>query len=156
MIPHIVLILALGLTTVKAQAQDSLSINDGESIGVATAGYFGLRWGEEASEGGTWRLERDNDPAFPNPFLVYDGPDHGTFESGLPDGVYHYRLVRAGRTGPVYTVEVRHHSLDRAFLFLGTGAIVFLVLLFILIRADRSSGSAHDAGMRSRGIEEGS
>lgn len=101
-------------------------------------------------------MERDNDPTFANPLVVYHGPDHGTFESGLPDGVYHYRLERAGAVGPVYTVEVRHHSLDRAFLFLGTGATVFLVLLFILIRADGRSRSEHTAATRSRGIEEAS
>ena len=101
-------------------------------------------------------MERDTDPAFADPLVVYHGPDHSTFESGLPDGVYHYRLIRRGQTGPVYTVEVRHHSLERAFLFLGTGAIVFLVLLFILIRADRRSRAGHAAATRSRGIEEAS
>ena len=127
------------------QAQDALKINEGESVGVANAGYFGLRWGEDAEEAGVWRLERDNMPSFESAVVVYEGPDHGTFESGLPDGIYYYRLIREGRTGPVYTVEVQHHSLSRAFLFLGIGAIVFLALLFVLIRALRRDRVSEEA-----------
>lgn len=153
---HIIVLVVLFLTSFSARAQVALQINEGESVGTATAGYFGLRWGDEAQEGGTWRLERDDTPAFTDPLIVYEGPDHGTFESGLPDGAYHYRLIRNGQTGPVYRVEVRHHSLERAFLFLGTGAIVFLVLSFVLVRADRSQDPLAPRATASRGIEEGS
>lgn len=151
---HIAVYVALCLVSVVAHAQDSLLINGGNPMGTVTAGYFGLQWGEEAEEGGTWRLERSADPAFDNALVVYDGPDHGTFESGLSDGTYYYRLIRQGRIGPTYSVNVTHHSLNRAFLFLGTGAVVFLALLFVLLRADRAlrrGGMANDPSSNKRG-----
>jgi hypothetical protein len=122
-------------------------------MGEVTAGYFGLQWGQEAEDGGKWRLERAASPDFENVTVIYDGPDHGTFESGLPDGMYYYRLNREGRTGPAYAVNVRHHTLSRAVLFLGTGVIVFLALLLVLIRADRALRKEHALSTDS---EEGS
>lgn len=134
--------MVFAIFTPVASAQDALKINDGESMGTVTAGYFGLQWGENAEEGGVWKLERARSESFESPIVIYNGPDHGTFESGLSNGTYYYRLIREGQTGPVYRVDVRHHSLNRAILFLGTGAIVFLALLFVLLRADRASAES--------------
>ena len=69
--------------------------------------------------------------------------DSATVISGRSNGVWHYR-VRALSKGQVtpwseaVRVEVTHHSLNRAGLFLLTGAIVFFALAWVIIRADQS------------------
>ena len=128
-----------------ASAQGDLRINAGRDISPATAGYFGLEW-EAAPENDTpFLLERSASPSFAEATRIYEGPDLGTFESGLPDGTYYYRLSGGKQEGPVYAVTVKHHSLTRAYLFLGIGAFVFGVLMAILLIGHRKTAAESGA-----------
>lgn len=91
-----------------------------------------------------FEVQESSDEMFSSPTPVYKGPDLATFLSGRSDGNYYYRVrtVEPGAPGPwssVHRVEVNHHSLARAFLFLSVGAIVFLATIFVIVRGDRET-----------------
>ncbi len=71
--------------------------------------------------------------------VIYTGADTATVITGLPDGNYLYRarlILKNGEladwTEPV-SVNVRHHSLARAFSFFLIGALVFLGTLVLIV-----------------------
>ena len=107
---------------------------------MATAGYFQLSWAAE----GPVELVESADPAFTRSRLVYAGPDRATVLSGKPDGAWFYRArqTQGGAPGPwslPLEVTVRHHSLNRAFLFFAIGGIVFGMTLLLIATGSRNS-----------------
>lgn len=120
----------------------------------ATAGYFTLEWTAGESNGEPparveWVLERAADERFENPRVAYTGFDTSSTRSGLADGVYYYRVRRSGRSpaihSPVVAVRVEHHSLARAFAFLGTGLLVFMCSLAVILLGVREERKAAGA-----------
>ena len=102
---------------------------------VATSGFFRLSWQSDAEV----ELEELEDADGRGARLIYRGADQAYFVSGKPDGVYGYRIRVPAQSepspwlGPV-EVEVRHHSLTRAWLFFALGAFVFLSILVLVLR----------------------
>lgn len=106
-----------------------------------TAGYLSIGWPDAAGE--TIVLQMNDGSGWQT---AYRGPDRASTFSGLPDGLYRFRVgapETAKAWSPALRVRITHHSLARAFGFFGLGAGVFLVLLLLLAaarRAERDSG----------------
>jgi hypothetical protein len=87
-------------------------------------------------------LVESTDPAFATSTLVYSGPDHATVLSGKRDGAWFYRARQAGDGAPgpwgrPLEVTVRHHGLDRAFVFFAVGGIVFGMTVLLIASGSR-------------------
>jgi len=103
---------------------------------LATAGFYRLSW-----ETGNERVELQEaiKPGFEHPATAYTGPDRATVISGKPSGTWFYRIraldnQRVGPWSEPLTVTVAHHSLSRAFLFLGLGVMVFIATVLMIFR----------------------
>jgi hypothetical protein len=109
---------------------------------LATAGFYRLSWepGDERIE-----LQEATEPGFIHPATAYTGPDRATVISGKPDGTWFYRIRAldsqgAGAWSAPLAVTVAHHSLARAFLFLGLGVTVFIATVLMIVRGpDRAA-----------------
>lgn len=115
---------------------------------VASAGYFRLSWGGAGPSGRIYELQQSQDPGFTHPRLLYLGPDRARLVSGRADGRYYYRVrIKDPRAGtspwsrPV-KVEVRHHSLMRAFGFFSVGALVFAAVTLVIVVGTHRAGEA--------------
>lgn len=109
---------------------------------LATAGYFRLSWSTPPHQDVAavqYELQEAKDKQFSRPKTIYEGSDNATVISGLPDHIYFYRIREKGSTNwsPVLQVEVRHHSLMRAFGFFVLGAVMFASMLAVLIKGVR-------------------
>lgn len=107
----------------------------------ATAGFYRLSWqtGEERVE-----LQEATEPGFAHPATAYTGADRATVISGKPSGTWFYRIraLDGRHVGPwsePLTVTVAHHSLARAFLFLGLGVTVFIATVLMIARGSDQS-----------------
>lgn len=134
----LLVLLSTGLASARTQAPPVI-LDDGR-----TAGYLSIGWPEAAGEsvvlqmndGSGWRT-------------VYRGGDRASTFSGLPDGLYRFRVgspETAGAWSPVLEVRIAHHSLARAVGFFGLGAGVFLVLVLLLAAARRAEGDGQERG----------
>ena len=107
---------------------------------VATEGYFVLTWqvGNEADDGLV--LQRDVDPRFSDP-LERSIPASGSATiTGLEDGQYYFRAGSpVAGWSPSVMVEVRHHSLGRAFSFFFLGLALFAVLMVTIYIGHRAT-----------------
>jgi hypothetical protein len=86
-------------------------------------------------------VQEATSPGFASPRVVYRGSDNARVMSGKPDGDWYYRARTAGSAsefGNVAKVQVRHHSVARAFGFFSLGALVFLVTLAVIIKGARA------------------
>jgi hypothetical protein len=106
---------------------------------IATAGFFRLHWATPAEQ---VELQVASSPEFQNPTTAYIGPDRATVISGKPDGTFYYRVrtLDSQQSAPwseTVIVEVRHHSLPRALMFLSLGVLVFLITMTMIIRGTR-------------------
>jgi len=119
-------------------------LNSSEQL--STAGYFRLSWSLERNKEGSlnqYELQQASNREFNNPRIIYAGADEATAISGLPDQHYYYR-VRIKDSNDWSTpiqVEVKHHSLARAFGFFALGALMFVTMFFVLIRGARRNSS---------------
>ncbi len=115
---------------------------------LATAGYYQLSW-RPGIDGASdkilqYELQQATNPEFSDRRSLYRGPDLASVISGKPDGRYYYRVriinpnnLNRSWSHPVM-VEVRHHSLLKAFGFFTIGALVFFLTLFFVISRSRS------------------
>lgn len=117
----------LAFLSAPALAQDALQVGDNGS----SAGYVTLVWPD--AEGASFTLEEQSGEGWTT---LYEGSARATTLSGLSNGTYVFRLSSDGAGAPsVLTFEVAHHPLSRALMFFGLGAVLFLILLFILFTA---------------------
>lgn len=58
--------------------------------------------------------------------------------SGYADGIYYFRVEESGITSKVIQVEVKHHSLEKAFAFFFAGLILFCVLALSIFLGNKS------------------
>lgn len=105
---------------------------------TATAGYYRLNW-ESADIDLVIELQQADNPAFTDAELRYRGRDTASVVSGMQDGKWYYRArsVTDSNISPwsdTVAVKVAHHSLPRAWLFFGLGALVFAATLLLIIR----------------------
>lgn len=115
------------------------------------SGHVQLEWGAETTKPETllFELQRSETPTFANPVTLYQGPDTGTFLSGLPDGDYYFRLRSQTAEGnarsawsPPLRVTVQHHAMALAMGLFVLGGVVFLSTVTVLVRGDRTMRSA--------------
>lgn len=121
---------------------------------VSTTGFYDLGWelpADAAPEGysvSRFELHERTGDADWIPF--YTGADEATTLTGIPNGTYAYRvravLVSTESPDTVPTawsapqsLEVRHHSLAKAFGFLAVGAVVFIATLVLIVTGHRRS-----------------
>jgi hypothetical protein len=111
----------------------------------ANAGYFQLDW-QNQSKADFFQLLESREPQFIRPRVLYKGPDLGSHISGKANGDYYYRVIAFKDNGDVIIsndvkVTVQHHSLTRAFLFFGIGAVVFIATLIVIVIGNRRTES---------------
>jgi hypothetical protein len=110
---------------------------------VATSGYYRLNWDWRTESPGNFsqfELDESKDDDFTDKVVFYRGPDLATVVSGKSNGTLYYRIVALdaqdnilATSNPV-KVQIQHHSLSRALLFFGLGAVVFLFTLVVVLR----------------------
>lgn len=109
--------------------------------GISHDGHIKLQW--EASPADTPRIfevQQAADEDFRDESVIYQGPDLGTFISGLKNGTYYFRVRAEGRDwSNVLRLEVKHHSLSLTFVLLGLGGMVFLCTAGMVIYGARKS-----------------
>lgn len=105
------------------------------------AGHVRLSW-KALEAGSLWhfQLQQDTLPDFTTARTLYEGPDLATFRSGLPDGVFYFRVRgldpsvgAAGSWSDTLTLTVAHHSRTFALWLMGLGAVVFLLTAGLVI-----------------------
>lgn len=105
--------------------QGQRDANLSSSAAISTAGYFRLGWSSASQDEAAihYELQQARNQQFTRAVTIYEGPDRASVVSGLADQVYFFVYARkAARNGvlPV-RVEVKHHSLTRAFGFFDSG-----------------------------------
>jgi hypothetical protein len=107
---------------------------------TSNTGTFTLHWqGDEGQSFELMELSADGDTR-----LVYHGNDTARVMTGLPNGLYTYRVrvddnSSLGPWSAPSSVTVAHHSLIRAFSFFGIGLLVFLATVTIILRGERNA-----------------
>jgi len=111
----------------------------------ATAGFFTLTWSADSAT--RFEIQEAGNRDFSDARRRYLGSDQATTVTGKRDGTYYYRARVVAATGQPGTwcepvaVRVAHHSLERAWLFFGIGAVVFIASLIVILRgAGRVAG----------------
>lgn len=108
---------------------------------LSNAGYFQLRWSDETSR--SFRLQQSSSADFNQTVTLYQGPDKATVISGLPNGMYFYRVANDQQQwSNSIIVTVKHHSLAKALSFFAVGAIMFIVMVTLLIRGTKRKDHA--------------
>lgn len=103
---------------------------------LSTAGYFNLSWSSDRPA--PYIVQQSLDASFNQVKTIYQGSDQASVMSGLPDGQYFYRMqASAGQWSEAVKVEVKHHSLEKAFAFFTAGAVMLFILVFVLIKGAR-------------------
>jgi hypothetical protein len=109
---------------------------------VASAGFFRLSWQTEARR---IELQEANNPNFDNAKTLYRGPDRNSVISGKANGQWFYRVRALDADKPdsqtavwsdPVTVQVAHHDLSRALMFLSLGALVFIGIVVLILRGE--------------------
>lgn len=121
---------------VLATAVDAAPVISSD-VTVSREGYFVLRW-EAAAPDNNLVLQQSTEPDFRSD--VEQWPVDGALQftlSGLEDDVYYYRLSSDSGVSNTISVQVEHHTLDRALLFFLLGAVLFSTLVIVLIIGDR-------------------
>lgn len=115
------------------------------SQATATAGYFKLSWQARTpsvTDAGTGFVVQQSQFAdFHKSQVLYKGMESSSLISGMPNGVYYYRVREANQTSwskPV-RVEVHHHSLATALQFFMLGFAVFTLTFFTILRGAKQT-----------------
>ena len=134
-------VLCLLLVSGSSLAQP-LSINS--STETATAGFFQLNWSmTDAPDNTSYQLYEHADTDTSGPVLIYEGPDMASVISGKANGMYEYYVSATSSDWPdkrmsnTISVTVAHHSLRNALIVLAIGFIIFLSVIFVILRGER-------------------
>lgn len=155
----VAIVALLGNTPVQAQNQQHrhghselpTPVMENDSMNLAQSGSIKLSWhstGEdETAPGLDFVLQEATNPGFTDAETYYRGPDLATYISGLPEGIYYYRVRLQGDAGqrsawsdPV-VVEVEHHSLSLAWFLFAVGGLVFALTVTVVVRGARNDAS---------------
>ena len=105
---------------------------------LATAGYFQLSWQDPSSTSKQYELQQAKQNNFSDAHTLYLGADESSVISGLSDDIYYFRIRNNNSAwSNTIEVEVKHHSLSRAFGFFSLGAVMLIVTLIVLIKGAR-------------------
>jgi len=109
-------------------------------------GYFTLKWDFEKSKNLEYTLEVASDEDFNSSKVIYKGPDHASFRSGLKNGTYYFRIKstnkeseNSSRWSETHTAIVEHHPLSLAYGLLSIGSIVFLSTVALIVIGVRTT-----------------
>ncbi len=105
-------------------------------------GHAALKWKGDR-EALVYALQSAPDAEFTEPSLVYEGGDQSSFQSGLADGRYYYRVrareLDSATWGPwsdPVEVVCKHHSFALAWTLFASGGLLFLlIVLFVGVNA---------------------
>jgi len=139
--------------TAAGNASEQANVTLSSDTELSTAGYFRLNWSidhselqNSAAEKPDFELQQATQPDFADAFTLYQGPDQATVISGLANNIYYYRVRVADN--PTWSdklrVEVKHHSLTRAFGFFGLGIVMFIVTVIVLLKGTRLTSASSD------------
>ncbi len=134
---RIVLAVFLGTILCAPVAADPAQPDLAANPTLATAGYFTLSWSAEDTT--QFELQQSKRSSFSQADTLYRGADTATIISGRGDGEYYFRVRALGTNGAAsqwsetVKVDVAHHSLGRAVGFFITGAVMFVLTLWVLI-----------------------
>jgi len=127
--------LTAGYIASAAEPETKLEILEPlETSYISTDGTVSFKW-TEGGEGDTYRLERSESPSFRDPLVVYQGPDQGTFISGLPAGLWYYRLSVINNDGKIQQsaelreVQVEFVSSAWVWTLMVSGGVTFILIL---------------------------
>lgn len=127
----------------------------------STDGVYQLHW----TAPGEVTIEEARDAPFAEPRVVYRGRDHATTLTGRSDGIYYYRVKRrekrhvesrvksrAKEGTTAVSVEVDHHSAERALAFFGVGLFVFASTVVLIARGpdEEAAGNGSTAEAEPR------
>ncbi len=91
-----------------------------------------------------FELQQSNASDFSNFIVCYKGPDTASFISGLPNGMYHFRVRShfsddqiSGWSKPI-VVQVKHHSLQLAYFLFAIGFFVFAATVYVIVSGTRN------------------
>lgn len=129
---HSSLLLALSFQTAQA-----LQLNSDSQL--ATAGYFQLSWSGEAAQ---FQLQESTSRDFTSYKVIYKGKDLARVISGKADGEYFYRISDNENTAlvsNVIKVTIAHHPLGTAIAFFIAGGIVFIAILFLILKGNKQT-----------------
>ena len=92
-----------------------------------------------------FELQQSKASDFSNSIVRYQGPDTASFISGLPNGVYHFRVrshfsaEQISNWSKPVVVEVQHHSLLLAYILFAIGLIVFAATVYVVVSGTRNT-----------------
>jgi hypothetical protein len=111
---------------------------------VATAGFFQLRW--QSNSPGPWQLQESENSDLKDYKVIYSGPDLARVISGKSNGIYYYQVVAiknpVSEKSNIIKVTVAHHPLTNAFIFFIVGALIFLAILFSILKGNRTNNQS--------------
>lgn len=148
---RIMVLLLLSLIAECVSAEPELPVLTTDTS-LATAGYYQLSWQPGLAVASNkilrFELQQSSDSGFHRVRTIYRGPDRASVISGQANGDYYYRvrILYSGRAighwSKQLLVRVRHHSLQKAWLFFIAGATVFCMILFFIVLSSRRMDEA--------------
>lgn len=128
------------LTYGQAQATQKITLNSDTLL--ATAGYYQLTWSwPNAPNDIKYQLEElATTRQHHQSRELYFGPDLARVISGKPNGTYQYIVSAIDVNHHILAqsnavkIVVAHHSLFRAIAIFLLGAVIFLAILFVILR----------------------
>tara|TARA_R110000772_G_scaffold55236_11_gene126030 strand:+ start:638 stop:1105 length:468 start_codon:yes stop_codon:yes gene_type:complete len=127
------------LTTSQSCLAEILLNTDSE---LSTEGYFVLSWQSNADAPLT--LQQASSANFLR-VKTTSLPVNGAITiTGLENGNYFFRVISATEQSQVVQIQVRHHSLLRAFSFFGLGLMLFTILVLTIYLGWRRESEKHD------------
>jgi len=99
----------------------------------SNGGYFVLSWKKDPDR--KIELQESLFLDFSKAEIIYTGKDSASAMSGKKNGMYYYRIryTDSDSWSDACIVQVEHHSLFKAFLFMTAGALVFFSTLGLLL-----------------------
>jgi hypothetical protein len=87
-------------------------------------------------------LQESTDLEFSNPVNAYISNINSSTQTGLDNGTYYYRVKNNyDEWSNIVRVTVKHHSLDKAFLFFTSGFCLFICIVTSLIIGHKNTVS---------------
>lgn len=127
----------------SVRAQDVPRVNFQTELKLTTNdGLVALRWHGD-HDGLVYELQSAQEPGFLDPITEYEGTDQSSFQSGLPNGRYFFRIRARQLDSEIWgpwsdSVELicEHHSPRLAWTLFASGGLLFLlIVLFVGVNA---------------------
>ena len=105
---------------------------------LSNTGYTQLDW--EKKDDSAIEVQQATNPQFGDAQTIYQGNNTSLFLSGLKNGEYFYRLrTEDGTFSEPISVEVKHDSIQQAWLLFSLGAVVFGSIVVVIVNGERGT-----------------